>query len=1067
MTNASGQSDVPESPSSRPRLFSIDPTRPFLTVLVDALVTGRLVPDFAIENDPLALSTATILLPTRRAARSLRDVFLQRFGGRATLLPRIRPIGDVDEDGFETVSDSASALDAALTATERTLAMTKLVLGWRNTIAVRLLNPTTGRPPSLPTSPADAVHLATSLLDLMDQMTSSGADWADVARLVPEDHAAHWDLTLAFLKIVVEQWPAFLKTSGREDPASRRDRLVRAEAERMLRNPPDGPVIAAGSTGSIPSTAYLLGAIARLPNGAVVLPGLDRHLDDESWAAIGTDDDPAFPPNPGHPQYGLKLLLKRLRATRDMVEPLEPEADPALSARLRLLSEAMRPSETTDRWRRIAETADGAARGDAFAGMMLISARSEPEEALAIALALRETIETPGKTAALVTPDRALARRVAAELARWGLAIDDSAGVALSLTPPAVFARLVAETALKGFDPVTLVALMQHPLSAFGLARADARRYARILEIGALRGPAPRAGSEGLIAAIVQAEDEVADKRIQSNLSRRRIGTADWARAHDLAARIAACLKPLEALADRRGPVDLTDILELHIAAIETAAAIPGDDMGGEHGVFSGEAGKALALRLADLLAACRSRNLTLSLAPHEYPGFLGAILGDAPVRRRGGLEARLHIWGPLEARLQSVDRLVLGGLNEGSWPNTTRNDPWLSRTMRSDMRLEQPERRIGLAAHDVAQGAAHPDVILVRAQKSGTSPTVASRWLQRLTTVAGDEVTKAMTVRGDRYLALARRLDHAHIGPPRPVPRPKPTPPVASRPTQLSVTAIETWIRDPYALYARTILHLEPLEPIGASPDARDRGTLIHGALADFVATWDGVASPAARAHLTKLAEERLAEFAAFPEVVALWRPRMARIIDWFLRVEAERSAEVTARKPEVVGRLEIPVMGETFTLTARADRIDGLGDGSLAVLDYKTGAPPSKRQVASLLSPQLPLEAAMLLRHGFGAELAGRTISALTYYRLSGTGDGGAVASVATDPPGKTDDLSPADLADGAYARLVQLVGAYRNETKSYPSRPRIMFEALTDGDYDHLARVKEWSSGEGDDE
>jgi len=240
----------------------------------------------------------------------------------------------------------------------------------------------------------------------------------------------------------------------------------------------------------------------------------------------------------------------------------------------------------------------------------------------------------------------------------------------------------------------------------------------------------------------------------------------------------------------------------------------------------------------------------------------------------------------------------------------------------------------------------------------------------------------------------------------------------------------------------------------------------LIHGVLADFVATWDGKASPAATARLLQMADDRLADFAAFPEVVALWRPRMARIIAWFLAEEAARTPLVAARKPEVGGRLDIPVMGEPFTLTARADRIDLMADGSLALLDYKTGTPPSRRQVVSLLAPQLPLEAAMALRAGFGADIAGRPISALTYYQLSGTRDGGAIAEVATDPA-SGDDLPPADLAEAAYQRLVRLIGAYRNPATPYPSRPRIMFEGVTGGDYDHLARVKEWSAGDGDDE
>lgn len=1053
--------------SQRPRLYTIDPSRPFLPVLVDALVTGRLIPGFAPESDPLQLAAATILLPTRRAARALRDVFLKRLGGEAALLPRIRPIGDVDEDFIPGSVADPTSLEAALTGTERLLAMTKLVLDWPKSTAARILNPTTGRPPSLPTSPADAVHLASSLLDLMDQMASEGADWHAITGLVPDNHAAHWELTLAFLKIVMEEWPAFLARTGREDPASRRDRLVRAEAERLTRERPSGPIIAAGSTGSIPSTADLLDAICRLPNGAVVLPGLDRHLDDEHWQAIGTDDDPAHPAVPGHPQFGLKLLLKRLRADRGEVVALDPEPDPRLRDRLIAISEAMRPPETTDQWRSLVDRAPERVTA-AFAGVSLISARNEAEEALAISVALRETIETGGTTAALVTPDRDLARRVAADLARWGLHVDDSAGIGFSRTPPAIFARLVAEVALEGYDPVALVSLLQHPLAAFGLPRPEARRRARILEVGALRGPAPRAGSSGLIDALMAAEDETLDKDARPPLARRRISPDDWRKVHDFAHRIQAALKPLEDVLDRRGTIDLGDLLGAHIAAIEAAARTGSEAEGAPAAdLFADEAGQALAARLADLLSAARDPAMRVSLLPRDYAGFVDAIFGDGPVRRQGGLDRRIHIWGPLEARLQTVDRLVLAGLNEGIWPNTTRSDPWLSRDMRREVKLSQPERRIGLAAHDVAQGMAHPDVVLSRSERAGTSPTVASRWLQRLTTVAGPDVTEAMAARGRRFIALARTLDRSASPAPKPVARPKPCPPVERRPDQLSVTAIETWIRDPYALYAQRILKLEPLDPIGASPDASDRGTMLHAVLADFIATWDGRDTPEARARLTQRAEERLQDFVAFPEIVALWRPRIARIIDWFIAYEAARSGDVDKRLTEVSGRMEIPIDGGIFTLTARADRVDRMRDGSLQLLDYKTGLPPSKKQVMSLLSPQLPLEAAIALNAGFPSDLAGKDITALTYLRLSGSGDGGKEIIVASDPPAKPDEPTPLDLAKDSLQRLVRLVRAYRNPATPYPSRPRIMFEAMKTGPYDHLARVKEWSTGEGGEE
>ncbi|MDR3493758.1 MAG: double-strand break repair protein AddB [Ancalomicrobiaceae bacterium] len=1046
--------------AAMPRLFSIDPTRPFLPTLVDALVDGRIIPGFRPLDDPLMLGEATILLPTRRAARALREAFLERFGGRAVILPRILAVGDVDDDGLGVDADAADSLDPPLDQTERLLAMTRLVLEWRDSVAATLLNPVTGQPPTVPSSPGDAVYLAQSLLRLMDQMASEGADWTKLKTLVPEEHAEHWELTLAFLQLVAAEWPRLLAATGRADPIAHRDALVRAEAARLAAHPPTAPIIAAGSTGSIPATAALLDVVARLPKGAVVLPGLDRFLDADGWQAIGSDDDPDHAPVAGHPQYGLKLLLRRLRADRTSVEALTPESDAALVDRLQLLSEAMRPAETTDRWRDLAERLPQARREAALAGVSLIAARSEPEEALAIALAMRETLETPGHRAALVTPDRNLARRVAVELARWGLAVDDSAGTAFALTPPAVFARLVVEVALEGYDCVSLVALMQHPLAAFGLARRDARHRARMLEIAALRGPRPRSGSRGLLAALEAAEDEVDDKAAHPPAARRRLKQADWEEARDLASRIAAALKPLEDLADRRSAIDLADLLDAHVAVLEAATATPGEEASG---LFDGEAGETLATSFAQLMTAAKAPTGRLRLAPSDYSGFIVAALGEAPVRRRGTGDARLAIWGPLEARLQAVDRLILGGLNEGIWPNAAKSDPWLSRPMRADVGLEAPERRVGLSAHDVAQGMAARHVILTRSAKARTAPTVASRWLQRLATVAGEGPAAAIAARGERFLLLARQLDRRGIARIASIARPAPCPPVEARPTRLPVTAIETWIRDPYALYARHILRLEPLEAIGAAPDASDRGMLVHDVLARFVATWNGISDETALAELLRHADDRLKDFAAFPEIVALWRPRFEKIAAFVLTWEAGRTAKIARRLTEVSGQLDIAVAGAEFRLVARADRIDVAGDGSCTIFDYKTGRPPTQKQVMSLLAPQLPLEAAMLVGGGFGPAPARAALAALTYLHLSGNGDGGAVATVAADPPAKPDLPTPAELGQQALDRLKSLIAAFRNPATPYPSRPRIQFEAAIGGPYDHLARVKEWAAGE----
>lgn len=1053
--------------SAVPRLFTIAPSRPFLPVLAGALLDGRLVPGFrpgrGAQADPLALASATILVPTRRSARALRAAFLDALGGRAAILPTIKPLGDVDEDllVLDGEADFLRELTVELNGLERLAGMTRLVVGWSERLAGGgLVNPATAMPPTLPASPAEAVHLARALLHLLDQFETEGVDWTRLDGLVPEDHADWWALTLAFLKIVAEHWPEHLAQKGLVDPARRRNRMIRAEAERLKAKAPDGPVIAAGSTGSIPATADLLDVVARLPQGAVVLPGLDLELDDEAWAAIGTaEGEGGRTPVHGHPQYGLKLLLARLRAGRELVEPLDPEPEAPLRLRRRAVSEALKPAETTDSWKDFAPNAGSAALGEAFAEASLLEARGESEAALAIAVAMRSVLETEGRTAALVTPDRALARRVAAELGRWGLAIDDSAGVPLLATPPAVLARLVAEVATKRAEPVALVALLQHPLARFGLPRAVARSAGRVLEIAALRGPRPRPGLAGLAEAFAQARHEADTGTTRIAPARRRLSPRDWNDAEDLLDRLTAALEPLERLAAAPARAPFALYLEAHVAALRAVGA---DETGSDAALFEGEAGEALATMLAGLVTAARDPDNVVAVGGRDYPATFEAMIGHQPVRRRLGQDDRLHIWGPLEARLQSVDLLILAGLDEGVWPAAPESDPWLSRDMKARMGLEPPERRIGLAAHDFAQGASAPKVVLARSLRAGGTPTVASRWLQRLAAVVGEDTLAAMRERGQHWLSLARALDRP-AGRPRPVARPEPRPPVEARPTRLSVTEIETWIRDPYAIYARHVLKLEPLDPLATPPDVGDRGSLVHAMLDRFMREWDPAASrTAALARLRDIAEEELASLSAFPEVVALWRPRLARMAEWFVDFELERSPLVAGRVLEGRAAMELRVGPVTFTLTGRADRIDRMADGRVAILDYKTGTPPSPAQVQCLLAPQLPLEAAMLRHGAFGEDLAAEPFAELLYVKLSGSGEGGKVSDVTAagrEAPGVPAD----DLAERAREKLSGLVALYADPAQGYPSRPRIQFSRQTDGTYDHLARVKEWAAGE----
>ncbi|MDJ0931023.1 double-strand break repair protein AddB [Breoghania sp.] len=1033
--------------SAEPRLYTIPPSAPFLDTLVDRLIDGSLVPGFAPGRDPLALADATIYLPTQHAARTIREAFQRAFGGHVAFLPTIRPLGGVDESELVLhTSPDLEPLPPAMSDMERRIVMTRLILAWATKVRPEILKLKPGEAITIPASPADAAWLASDLLSLMDQIETEEADWQTIAVLVPDNYAEYWQITLEFLKIATQAWPALLKENGLLDPNARRSALIRREAERLAQNPPKGPVIVAGSTGSVPATADLIKVVVHLEKGAVVLPGLDRGMDETVWRALSEGPDTV----PSHPQYGLKKLLMHLGADRDQVVNLAEPASPVLADRGVIVGEALRPAETTDAWRAFLSEPVLERASEAFADVSLVVARNEAEEALALALALREAV-ADGRQAALVTPDRMLARRVAGELRRWDLPVDDSAGQPFDQSPPATLARLAAEAALDGLEPVTLLALLKHPLCRLGLPAAVIRDVTRALERAILRGPRARRGSQGLLKALDAAEAEAA---VDTRLPRwRRLSEAEWTAARDLCTRLSAALAPLEELFEWRGPVvPVEDLAERSIACLKALAA---DETGSDLALFSGDAGEALAGALTGIVEA---GSVGLAIPAAGWPGVFDALIAGIPVHRRGPVDPRIHIWGPLEARLHWPDTLVLAGLNEGTWPATTRNDPWLNRLMKRDVELEPPERRIGLAAHDFVQGLGAAHVVLSRAARAGSAPTVASRWLQRVLTLAGPEPAREMQARGKRFLDWARALD-APSGPVRPAVRPYPKPPVEARPRRISVTAVETWIRDPYALFARDILKLDPVDPLGGVPGAAERGTLIHDVLADFLSEWAGLFDQAALDQLVEMGRERFAPLSAFPEIHALWWPRFERIAQWFvLEFEAGRS-DIAARHAEVGGRVELTRPAGPFHLTGRADRIDIADDDSLVLLDYKTGTPPSTKEVASLFAPQLPLEAAMATRGGFRDIAEGKTVSEIAYIRLSGGTEPGQYKSV------RTKDVDITDLAEDSFERLGGLIGAYDRPETGYLSRARPKYEARMDGDYDHLARVREWSVGEED--
>ena len=997
-------------------VFSIPADVPF----VDALAAGLLA-EAAGDPSGLALGRMLVLLPTRRACRALQDAFLRRTGGRPLLLPRLQPIGDVEDDDLAFADEALSFADGAAAAQVADIPPAIGDLRRRLLLAALIR-----RRPEPALSHDQAVRLAAELARLIDQVQTERLDFARLADLVPEEYAAHWQITLRFLELVTAHWPAILAEEAALDPLDRRNRMIAARVAAWRAAPPDGPVIAAGSTGSIPATAELLSLIARLPQGRVVLPGLDRCLDADSWAAVDQT----------HPQYGLKHLLDGMRLTRDDVAdwPVPPGRRSG-NARQRLVAEALRPARTTDGWQVVADAAPAA-------GLVRIDAADPREEAGVVALIMRQTLEdratgdAPGRTAALVTPDRGLARGVAAALRRWGIAVDDSAGTPLGETPPGVFLRLVAAMLAANLAPVPLLAALKHPLAAGGMAPGRFRRQVRALETLLLRGPRPAPGFAGMRVVAAGRDDAVP--------------LAPWlATLSDMAADFGALLAG--------PPQPLPVLVAAHARFAERLAAT--DDGPGTVRLWAGEAGEALAAFVAELV---ETGDVLGAVDGRRYAALFDELIAGRVVRPRFGTHPRLAILGPLEARLQHYDVMILGGLNEGTWPAEPAADPWLSRPMRADFGLPAPERRIGQSAHDFAQALGADTVFLTRALRVEGAPTVPSRWLTRLEYLTGgpksDSPLSGRTAARAPWLAWHRAIDAPAAADRtlREPARPAPTPPVEARPSRLSVTQIETWMRDPYAIYARHILNVAALEPLDAAPDAADYGSLIHDVLDAFVRDHDrGPLPPDALDRLIARGEAAFAGLRARPAIFAFWWPRFTRVAQWFVACEDARRATLERAVAEVRGALTIDAAGRPFTVHARADRVDRLADGAIAIVDYKTGAPPSKKEVEAGFAPQLPLEAAIARNGGFEG-VAAAEVASLEYWRLNGGEPAGRVSSAGDDP---------ATLADQALAGLARLAARFADPATGYESRPR-PDKAPKYSDYEHLARVLEWSAGGGDD-
>lgn len=1021
------------SDSRRPNVLTIPAGAPFLRTLVDGLLDGAVVPGFTPRHDPLALADATIFLPTRRAARALRDTFLDALDGRATLLPRIAPLGDVDDDVSDTLDDADADLPPAVGPLERRLTLAKLVARFAAALDRSTLKLSPDDGPLIPATAAEAIHLAGELEALIDEIETEEVELTALDTLSPGEHDAYWAITQSFLQVALRAWPEHLDGIGRLDPSRRRRLQIDAATRRIALGA--GPVIAAGSTGSVPATRRLIAAIAQAPQGAVVLPGLDRDgLDDASYASLLEGDDAALA---GHPQRGLALLLRALGLARSEVRELRAAPAP-LAARARLVADALRPADTTELWSDTSRST-GVVEA-ALSGVTLVAAPHVRGEASAIAVALREALETPEKTAALVTPDRDLAARVAVELERWDITVDDSAGLSLKATRMGALLRLAAEAAANP-APAPLLALLRHPCCRLADTAGLSPRAIDALDIVALRKPLDGLGFDALRHALADSAD---GERVHG--AARRFRGAGREEARRLMDALETALGPLAAFSNH--PTAPLSELAKALAGAYTSVT----------GAAQGDDAEAVSLFLEELVDAAVTAD---PIAPASFPGVLVALMAGRVVRPPRARHPRLQILGPLEARLIHVDRLVLGGLNEGVWPPVPQSDAWINRPLRTQIGLPPPERRIGLSAHDFSQGLGAEEVVLSRSAKTAGAPTIPSRWLQRLTAVAAGPAFEAAQARGAALVALGERLDEAVREPAARAPEPRPARDL--RPTRMSVTGVETWLRDPYSVYARSILRLDQLDPVGPQPGPRELGEVIHKALEDFSRAKLSASDPGARDALLGFGRSAFGALMERDEVQALWWPRFQRVADWFLAFERERAPYLAAIHVEQTGAVTFETAaGRSFELTARADRIDALKDGAFVLIDYKTGATATSKQALAGFAPQLPLEAAIVREGGFEKVTpAGGEIGGLALVKLTGRDPAGEVVDIRD----KAETIDA--VADKALARFKAVADRFENPDEPYRSLSHPKFVARPEGPYAHLARVKEWSAtgGEGD--
>lgn len=1022
------ESPAPPAVPKDPTVFTIAPSQPFL----DAIARGVLD---ETGGDPMKLADYTIMVPNRETGYELQQAFMRQMDGAPGILPRIDTPGDVDGDylslsisGSATLSQELMNLPPPISRLDRQLILAGEVL----------------KMPGMSRSVQKATDLAATLGTLIDNAQRHNVSLSNIDKLVPELYQSQWQKTADFLKIVTETWPQKLRDIGKIDPEEHRNRLMEIEMAYWREFPPQRRIIAAGFTDTAPAMLKLLRAVATMPNGSVVLPGLDRNLDQKSWDVL----------TEVHGQFGFRKMLDAMGVDRAAVNEWPAKAeikpfwrikDPAAThaERETLLREAMRPSGTAEDWSNL--KAHKKSYTQALNGVEFQTFPTPQEEASVIALKMRETLEELGRTAMLVTADRELARRVSTRLRRYKIEVGDSAGMPLSDTPAGIFLMSTAFMAAEEWKPARLLEALKHPLATLGDSKEVFDQKVVELEDTVLHGPRPGFGAEGLKHGLTAVFNRASKyrKHDASPLTPKQL-----AEAHD---RMQAFVDKIQkAGAEFFGHVSSGDkppflsFIDAHIRFAE-ALAETGETPGAER-LWSGEDGAAAARFFTRLRDAAQHMP---PVSGADYAEVLFGLMRKVEVSSGIAQHPLLKIVTPAQALLTKADTVIVSGLNDESWPRTAGDNPWLSAEMMKKLGLPAAKESVGRDAHRFTQAISNSVVFMTRAMRSGMVPTVASPFLKRLLMVLdGAGLT-------DSFENRSRLLDiHTALHTPpavTPIAPPAPTPALEHRPKQLSVTSVQTLMHDPFSIYARDVLKLRSRSRLEAGPSPAEKGSFTHDALDAFVTKYPRELPPNAEKELLDIGAETFKSRMNNPTVRAFWWPRFERIAKWFVKFETERREAVRTLGTEVKGKLTIDLGdGSVFTLSAIADRLDVDREGNISVIDYKTGSVPLQKAVALGFSPQLTLEAVIVSEGGF-SKIPAREPKALQYWKLSGGRPAADITNVSGDIK---------QLIEEAKDGVTRLMQAFNDPQTPYLSSPWPDWK-LSYNDYAHLAREKEWNT------